>query len=58
MGVHRFSVATIPFDGYRESDNIVARLNLPNMNYPAESRVDAYAAAVRGLIDLEPDPEK
>jgi len=28
------------------------------MNYPAESRVEAYAAAVRGLIDLEPDPEK
>ena len=28
------------------------------MNYPAEHRVEVYALAVRGLLDLEPDPEK
>jgi flagellar biosynthesis/type III secretory pathway protein FliH len=36
----------------------VARLNLPNMAYAPDERVEVYAAAVRGLIALEPDPEK
>jgi len=51
-------LGTIPFEHYQDSDNIVARLNLPNMNYPAERRVEVYASAVRGLIDLEHDLEK
>ena len=51
-------LATLPFADYQHSDNIVARLNLPNMNYPVERRVEVYASAVRGLIDLEHDPEK
>ena len=40
------------------SANLVARLNLPNMHYPPEQKVDVYAQAVRGLLDLEPQPEK
>jgi len=48
----------IPFEQYRESDNIVARLNLPNMRYAPEQRVEVYADAVRGLVTLEGDGEK
>jgi flagellar biosynthesis/type III secretory pathway protein FliH len=36
----------------------VARLNLPNMAYAPEEKLEVYAAAVRGLADLEPDPER
>ena len=36
----------------------VARLNLPNMAYAPEDRLAVYAHAVRGLIELEPHPEK
>jgi hypothetical protein len=43
---------------WRDSNNIVARLNLPNMAYRADERVDVYAAALRGLMQLEPDPER
>ena len=43
---------------WMNSDNIVARLNLPNMAYSAERRVDVYAQAVRGLTRLEPEYEK
>jgi hypothetical protein len=51
-------LATIAYERYRESENIVARLNLPNMRYAPEHKVDAYAHAVRGLASLEDDPEK
>jgi hypothetical protein len=37
---------------------LVARLNLPNMAYPPQEKVDVYAQAVRGLLQLEPQPEK
>lgn len=37
------------------SDNLVARVNLPNMRAPSGGRLEAYANAVRGLFDLEPD---
>jgi hypothetical protein len=43
---------------WRDSDNIVARLNLPNMRYDPSERVAVYALALRGLVQLEPDPEK
>lgn len=46
------------FEQYRESNNIVARLNLPNMHYPPEQKVEVYAHAVRGLSLLEPQQEK
>lgn len=42
----------------RECTNIVTRLNLPNMRFNPEQRVDVYADAVRGLRELEPEPEK
>ncbi len=48
----------MPYRHHRDSTNIVARLNLPNMRYAPEDRVDVYAAAVRGLSTLEPDPER
>ena len=51
-------LATLPYERYRDSDNIVARLNLPNMRYDRERKVDAYAQAMRGLVGLERDPEK
>ena len=51
-------LAALPYEQYRDSTNIVARLNLPNMRYPAESKVEVYAQAVRGLSDLESDQEK
>ena len=51
-------LATIPFEQYKESGNIVARLNLPNMKYPAESKVEVYAHAMRGLFSLEQSLEK
>ena len=51
-------LATLPYERYRDSDNIVARLNLPNMRYDQERKVDAYAQAMRGLLGLERDPEK
>jgi hypothetical protein len=51
-------LSTIPFEQYRESDNIVARLNLPNMKYAAKSRIEVYAQAVRGLLSLESSWER
>jgi len=45
-------------DDYRSSDNIVARLNLPNMNYPESERLPIYAAAQEGLASLDADPER
>ncbi|MFW6258793.1 MAG: DUF4351 domain-containing protein [Halochromatium sp.] len=40
------------------SQNIVARLTLPSMAYAAEDKLAIYAAATRGLLELEPDPER
>ncbi len=60
LSFHYLSVelAALSYRRYRDSDNIVARLNLPNMRYDPAEKVDVYAAAVRGLTSLEPDPEK
>jgi hypothetical protein len=41
-----------------DSPNLVARLNLPNMAYAPEEKLEVYAQAMRGLTDLEPDPER
>jgi hypothetical protein len=51
-------LATIPYEQFRESDNIVARINLPNMHVAPKRKVEAYASAMRGLVSLESDPEK
>ena len=37
---------------------LVARLNLPNMSHPPERRLEVYAAAIRDLTTLEPDPAR
>ncbi len=49
---------SLPAKQYYESANIVARLNLPNMAYAAEDRLDMYWAAQTGLDRLESSPEK
>ena len=44
---------------WRDSDNPVALVNLPNMRRPADmDRVDVFARAVHGLRALEPDAAK
>jgi hypothetical protein len=48
----------LPWQDWRDSDNLVARLNLPNMRYRRDERIHVYASAVRGLLELEPAPEK
>jgi hypothetical protein len=53
------ALADLPWQDWRDSDIIVARLNLPNMRYDhPNERVAVYALALRGLVQLEPDPEK
>jgi hypothetical protein len=54
----RCALVELAFEQYRDSDNLVARLNLPNMRYSADRKVEAYAQAIRGLSHLEADPEK
>ena len=51
-------LAAMPADSWLHSDNVVARVNLPNMRSPRERRIEVYARAVRGLLDLEPDRER
>jgi len=54
----RCLLAQTPAEHYLDSRNLVARLNLPNMQWPAERKLDIYARAIRGLLELEPDPNK
>ena len=51
-------LARIDATAWLKSDNIVARLNLPAMAYPPSRKVDIYAQAMRGLFNLEADPER
>lgn len=51
-------LSQLPAEQYLASDNIVARLNLPNMRYPRERRLDIYDSAVNGLYGLEQDNNK
>ena len=51
-------LADTPADAWLDSSNLVARLNLPNMRWPRERKLEIYAQAVRGLIGLEPSIEK
>ena len=50
------ALGDMPAEDWLNSDNLVARVNLPNMRLPVGGRLEAYASAVRGLLDLEPDP--
>ena len=47
-----------PYERWRDSGNVAALVNLLNMRVPTEHRVDAYAAAVRGLEEVETDADK
>lgn len=49
---------TRPSPAWFDSDNLVARLNLPNMDPAGAERVEVYARAVNGLLELEKDPER
>ena len=51
-------LARLPAEHYLDSNNIVARLNLPNMWHPRERRVEVYARALEGLVSLESDWNK
>jgi len=46
-------LGTLLYERYRSSDNLVTRLNLPNMRYKRAERLAVYAQAVRGLFALE-----
>ena len=48
----------IPAEHWQHSDNLVARVNLPNMQSPEHRKVEVYAEAVRGLLELERDSDK
>ena len=48
----------LAYEDSRDSNNIVARINLPNMRYRPDQRIEVYACAVRGLRQLESEPEK
>ncbi len=49
----------LPLERYLTSTNLVARLNLPNMRYHSqEDKLRAYAYTIRGLLELEPDPDR
>ena len=48
----------IPAERWRDSGNLVARVNLPNMQSPQNRKVEIYAEAVRGLLALEQDRDK
>ena len=51
-------LAEMPAEDWLDSDNVVARINLPNMRVPRGRRVEVYGEAVRGLLALEPDPRR
>ncbi len=48
----------IPAERWRHSDNLVARVNLPNMQGSEHRKVEVYAEAIRGLLELERDGDK
>jgi hypothetical protein len=51
------TLSQLPWQEYKQSDNIVARLNLPNMLYKEKDKIHVYAQAFRGLKQLESDPK-
>lgn len=51
-------LARLPFEHYQHSSNLVARLNLPNMDWTGADKVEVYASAIRGLLTLEPEMER
>jgi len=51
-------LARLPAVRYLRSENLVARLNLPNMAYEPVEKLEVYARAVQGLRLLEADLER
>ena len=49
------ALGELPWQQYEHSDNLVACLNLPNMQYAPEQRIDVHAKALQGLMRLEQD---
>ena len=52
------AIREMPAAHWLESDNLVARVNLPNMSGGEIGRIEVYGEAVRGLLALEPDGGK
>ena len=48
----------MPYERWQHSNNLVARLNLPNMHIPAGHEINVYHQAIQGLQKLEPDRDK
>ena len=48
----------IPYERWQHSDNLVARLNLPNMRFPAEQKLEVCSQAYDSLLSLESDRDK
>jgi hypothetical protein len=55
LDFHYISVgpARMPYRQHRDSCNIVARANLPNMAHARRERVQVFADAIRGLFRME-----
>ncbi|MGP9767757.1 DUF4351 domain-containing protein [Halomonas sp. AOP13-D3-9] len=51
-------LSSLPAAQFLNSQNIVARLNLPNMQWAKKDKVEVYASAIKGLLSLEPNVEK
>lgn len=51
-------LAALPATDYEQSDNLVARLNLMNMELKPSDRVRLYAQAIRGLLQLDNNPRR
>ena len=49
------ALAETPAERWLDSDNVVARVNLPNMRSTGHDRVEVYARAVSGLLEQEAD---
>ncbi len=48
----------IPYESWQHSDNLVASLNLPNMRYPTDQKLEVCSQAYDSLLALEPDRDK
>ena len=48
----------IPYERWQHSDNLVARLNLPNMRYPAGQKLEVCSQAYDSLLALEQDSDR
>ena len=48
----------IPAERWRQSENLVARVNLPNMQSPQNRKVEVYAEAIKGLLMFERDSDR